>query len=209
MGYDLHITRRDHWSDTSGPMISENEWRDLITADPELSQDTETRCSMSDGEYVFAAWNGRAGALGHYAGEITATNPDQPLSAKMFQIARKLGAKVQGDDGEIYGEDGTPSDPEAAVPTAASPASGGLLSRIGAWFRHRRNARASQEAAPAFRVGQRVKNPWGVRGVVVFVDRKANGGLGSVRVRTDAGHELDMAYVASGLEIIADPGNGG
>src|SRR5579862_3429180 len=90
MGYDLHITRRDDWTDQSGPVITEAEWRDLIAADPELSLDTQTRLAMSDGDYVFAAWNGRAGALAYHAGEITASNPDRPLIAKMVQVAQKL-----------------------------------------------------------------------------------------------------------------------
>src|SRR6476646_7073652 len=101
MGYELHITRRDNWSDHSGAAITEAEWRELIDRDPELTLDAQTRCTMSDGQYVFAAWKGRAGALGLYAGEITAKDPDQALITKMVQVARKLGAKVQGDDGEV------------------------------------------------------------------------------------------------------------
>jgi hypothetical protein len=148
MGYDLHITRRDDWTDRGGPTIAEAEWREVIAADPELTLDTQTRCTTAGGEYVFAAWNGRAGALGYYAGEITASDPDQPLIAKMVQVARKLGATVQGDDGEVYDEDGTASEREPVVPPAG-PA--GLLSRVGAWLRHRRSVRANQRAAPAIR----------------------------------------------------------
>jgi len=36
------------------------------------------------------------------------------------------------------------------------------------------------------------------------VDRNANGGLGSVRVRLDDGREQNLAYVASGLETVGD-----
>jgi hypothetical protein len=158
---------------------------------------------MSDGEYVFAAWKGRAGALGYYAGEITANNPERPLIVKMVQVAKKLGANVQGDDGEVYDENGRASEPQATAPPAAPT---GLLSRIRAWFRHRRIVRENQRAAPGFKVGQRVRNPWRVEGVVIGVDRKANGGLGSVRIRLDNGSEHEFAYVASGLEIIGDDG---
>jgi hypothetical protein len=205
MGYDLHITRRDDWTDRSGPTIAEAEWRELIAADPELALDTQTRCATSAGEYVFAAWNGRAGALGYCAGEITASDPDRPLMAKMVQVARKLGATVQGDDGEVYDEDGTASETQPVTPPSGSS---GLLSRVGGWLRHRRSVRANQLAAPAFKVGQRVKNLWGARGIVVLVDRKANGGLGSVRVRLEDGSEHHFAYVASGLEIIGDDRGG-
>jgi hypothetical protein len=205
MGYDLHITRKESWSDEGGPAISEAEWRRVIEQDAELKLDTESRCTMSDGEYVFASWKGAAGSLGYYNGEITATNPEQPLICKMVSIARRLDASVQGDDGELYDEHGTASEPQSAAPPAGP---GGLLSRIQAWFQHRSIVRANQQAAPAFKVGQRVKNPWGVKGVVIAVDRTANGGLGSVRIRLDNGSEHHFAYVASGLEII-DKATGG
>jgi len=201
MGYDLHITRKDDWSEQTGPLISEAEWRSLIESDPQLTLDTQTKLTMSGGDYVFAAWNGQPGALGYYGGEITATDPSEPLIDKMVQIARALGASVQGDDGEVYGEDGTSSEREDPAPPTAAP---GLLSRIGAWLRHRRTVRELQKGEPAFRVGQRVQNPWGVQGVVLHVDRKANGGLGSVRIRLDDGREQLLAYVASGLEIVGE-----
>jgi hypothetical protein len=104
MGYDLHITRKENWSDEDGPSISEAEWRRVIEEDPELQLDTETSCTMADGEYVFAAWNGEPGALGHYAGEITTKDPSEPLIRKMVLIAQRLNANVQGDDGERYPE---------------------------------------------------------------------------------------------------------
>jgi hypothetical protein len=201
MGYDLHITRKTSWFDDDGPVITEAEWRATIEADPELSLDTESRCIMADGEYIFAAWNGEPGALGYYAGEISTKSPEEPLISKMVRIAQTLGAQVQGDDGEIYREDGTSFQPESGSTASERP---GLLSQIGEWFRRRRVAREWQDASPAFRVGQRVKNPWGQLGTVQHVDRKANGYLGSVLIRFDDGREQELACVASGLEILDD-----
>jgi hypothetical protein len=198
MGYDLHITRKIDWNDDDGPIITEAEWRALIETDPELSLDVESQCTMADGEYVFAAWNGGPGLLGYYAGEISTKNPEKPLISKMVRIAQKLGAEVQGDEGEIYREDGTSLEPESA---AAAPLLPSMLSRVVAWLRNRRVTRELQDAAPAFRVGQRVKNPWGELGTVLNVNRKANGGLGSVYIRLDDGREQHLALVASGLEI--------
>jgi hypothetical protein len=206
MGYDLHITRKANWGDDDGPAITEAEWRTIIEVDPELSLDTETRCIMTDGEYVFAAWNGEPGVLGFYRGEISSKNPEKPLIAKMVRIAQALGAQVQGDDGEIYREDGTWMRPESAAPDSVSP---NLLSRIGLWFRRRQVARELWEAAPVFRVGQRVKNLSGELGTVLHVNRKANGGLGSVRIRLDDGREQHLAYVASGLEIAGNQSESG
>lgn len=104
MGYDLHITRKEDWSDEDGPTISEAEWRRVIEEDPELRLDTETSCTMYDGEYVFAAWNGEPGAFGYYNGEITTKNPTDAFIRKMVAIAKRLNANVQGDEGERYPE---------------------------------------------------------------------------------------------------------
>ena len=38
----------------------------------------------------------------HFSGRITVKNPDKAILAKMHQIASKLSAKVQGDEGEEY-----------------------------------------------------------------------------------------------------------
>jgi hypothetical protein len=35
MGYDLHITRKQHSSDEDGPAIGLSEWQELIEQDPE------------------------------------------------------------------------------------------------------------------------------------------------------------------------------
>lgn len=102
MGYDFHITRKADWSDKDGPTIAEAEWRDLVASDPELTIDADTRCWTTDGEWLFVAWRGEAGALAFLNGEITSTNPDEPLIRKMVEIAERLGATVQGDDGERY-----------------------------------------------------------------------------------------------------------
>jgi hypothetical protein len=104
VGYDLHITRKAHWSDEDGPTIGEEEWLRVIEADPELALDQDTQCSFDDEDVVFAAWKSEPGVLGWYDGEVSAKNPDRSLVLKMVQIAGRLGARVQGDDGEEYPE---------------------------------------------------------------------------------------------------------
>ncbi len=182
MGYDLHITRKGRWNDEGGPTISEAEWRHLIEDDSELAIDRETQGTMTEGEYIFAAWNGTAGVLGWHGGEISGKNPDEPLVRKMVQIAGRLAAYVQGDDGEVYREDGSSFQPEASVP---APSQLGIVDRIRGWFRSRRLIWELKRRAGTVRVGQRVKNPWGELGTVLEVDRKTNGGLGGMRVRLD------------------------
>ncbi len=116
MGYEIHITRKSEWSDEDGPMIGEEEWLRLIEMDPELSLDRETQCSISDEEVVFAAWKGAPGSLGWFNGEITTKNPERSLILKMVQIAERLGAKVQGDDGEEYPGALEPADARRNLP---------------------------------------------------------------------------------------------
>lgn len=98
MGYDLHITRKEFWADEDGPQILFEEWSKLVELDPDLEVD-----SQNDGSYfvfhhptenVLFAWCD--------TGEITSKNPDKMTVAKLLQIATKLKAQVQGDDGEIY-----------------------------------------------------------------------------------------------------------
>jgi hypothetical protein len=203
MGYDLHITRKGNWFDEDGPLITGAEWRTLIERDPELTLDTSVQLKMKDGEYIFAAWNGEQGALGHYQGEITTKNPDKPLTIKMVNIAAALGAKVQGDDGEIYREDGSSFPPESFPETPAAPRQG-LIARVIQRFQRRRAIRQFHATLPKFQVGQRVKNPWGKQGIVIQADPKAQGGLGILRVRMDDGKEHNMAFIASGFEIVTD-----
>ena len=155
MGYDLHITRKAQWIDEDGPSISPQEWLALLEADPELSRATDARDDELTG-----AWKGQT-IFWFTDGEVRCSNPDQPMIRKMVAIAEQLGATVQGDDGEIYREDGTPYQQDAgsaSIPPA--PSQPGLLARIASWFRHRRNVRDLQ-AAPSFRAGQRVRNMYG------------------------------------------------
>ena len=136
MGYDLHITRKDNWSDNTGPVVDLTEWRRIVDEDPDLVLDPESRSETSGAESVFAAWKGEQGVLWWCRGEIVTKNPDELLIAKMVQIARRLGANVQGDDGEVYREDGSSFEPRASPPPPS-----GVMNRIASWFRHGRTTR--------------------------------------------------------------------
>ena len=100
MGYELHITRAEFWAENEGYEISAEEWLDLISKDPELKLDPQ------NGPH-FAAWSPpgdatEAGWLDWFEGNLASKYPGRLLFGKMLEVARKLGAKVQGDDGEIY-----------------------------------------------------------------------------------------------------------
>jgi hypothetical protein len=111
MGYDLHITRAENWSENAGAEIGPEEWLALVHADPELAIDPV------QGPY-FARWSGPSRYpdpwLDWFAGNVNTKNPDSALLRKMVALANRLGARVQGDDGENY--DGTEPLDEYAAP---------------------------------------------------------------------------------------------
>jgi hypothetical protein len=99
MGYDVYITRKKSWVDETGPVITVDEWLAYVASDHELRLDPASKkhgvilniqCSDPD---PWLEWSD---------GSIYTKNPDEAFRTKMVQIAARLGAKVQGDDGEIY-----------------------------------------------------------------------------------------------------------
>jgi DNA-directed RNA polymerase len=100
MGYDLHITRAaEDWGSNDGVEISAEDWLRYIRSDPELTLEPE------NGPY-FVRWLGKSNHpepwLNWRRGNLYSTHPDKALLEKMLAIARYFGARVQGDDGEIY-----------------------------------------------------------------------------------------------------------
>jgi hypothetical protein len=118
MGYDVHITRKQHWSDEEGPAITLQEWKDYIASDPEMRLDGYAEAKTPTGllrleSPGLAVWtahpdagDGHMAWFSHYKDRVTVKNPDDPMTMKMHRIAMTLGAKVEGDEGEIYGADG-------------------------------------------------------------------------------------------------------
>ncbi len=120
MGYDLHITRKENWHDDDGPEISLAEWELLIATDPEMRLDGYAEAQLPNGGVLrsddpsLAVWvghpeHGRRDGMAWLwlnDGNIVAKNPDEPMCRKMWSLAQTFGAKVQGDEGELYGSDG-------------------------------------------------------------------------------------------------------
>jgi len=111
MGYDLHVTRKEFWADDEGPVISLDEWLAYRAKDPDIIPD----CENPGPEYaLFVAHSQHWPIWWDESGEICTKNPDARVIAKLVQIAESLGAKVVGDDDEIYGLD--PMDPTRSNP---------------------------------------------------------------------------------------------
>ena len=121
MGYEVHITRKDDWSAEEGREITLEEWKSLIEQDPEMRLDDYAEAEIpgegvlrveNEGLAVWRRWskNGKDGGMawfGYFGGNISVKNPDREILQKMWQISESLGAKVQGDDGEIYDSEGS------------------------------------------------------------------------------------------------------
>ncbi len=97
MGYDLHVTRADNWEANTTRRIREEEWLRVIREDPELDADP------TNGPYA-ANWltSRRATWFDWSDGNVYTTDPDQDAVGKLLDIAFRLRASVQGDDGETY-----------------------------------------------------------------------------------------------------------
>jgi len=111
MGYDLHVTRKDYWSDEDGPSISLDEWMAYVASDPDLKPDWE---NPGPENVRFVTHPGQWPLWWSNIGEIYTKNPDRLVVAKLVQIASALGARVVGDDDEVYGVDAT--DPTRSQP---------------------------------------------------------------------------------------------
>jgi hypothetical protein len=100
MAYQLHITRAADWMHSAELPITSAEWLRLVRTDPELTHD------RAYGQY-FVRWSGSTGRhwLEWSEGRINSKYPDGALLKKLVAIASRLGAKVQGDGGEVYSGD--------------------------------------------------------------------------------------------------------
>ncbi|WP_413457235.1 hypothetical protein [Herbaspirillum huttiense] len=99
-GYELHITRKNHWADVAGPRITESEWQSYVQQDTAIQNDAQNSrdafiVSTDDGESFSIWYNPRSG-------ELSTKNPSDAAIEIMKKIAARLKAKVQGDDGESY-----------------------------------------------------------------------------------------------------------
>lgn len=119
MGYEVHITRKTEWFDNDGPAISIEEWLGYVASDPEMRADGYAEVKTPEGtlridDDGIAVWiaypghckNGNMAWFCHFEDRITVKNPDESILVKMYEIASKLEAKVQGDEGEEYNSDG-------------------------------------------------------------------------------------------------------
>lgn len=101
MGYEIHITRAEDWAKSPERPISLEEWRQYVTDDPELifaGGVNPPNFAVFKDEPPYGAW------LDWICCEVYSKAPSSRMLLKMLEVAKKLGAKVQGDDQEVYTE---------------------------------------------------------------------------------------------------------
>jgi hypothetical protein len=113
MGYELHITRAPHWTESESVPITLDEWKAYVAADPEMRMDNFAEATTADGETIryenegLAVWlpgvkDHQGGWFDYRNGCIEVKNPFGETLAKMKSIAQTFGARVMGDEGEFY-----------------------------------------------------------------------------------------------------------
>lgn len=152
MGYDLHITRAQDWTDSESIPITGAEWKALVASDPQLELIGAAEAAAPDGVLRYenpglARWSGHTTDEEVWfdlrQGRVVVKNPDEATIAKMVAVASALGARVVGDDGETYDSSGVPPGPP--------PVS--FAQRVAAWFHRMRPSPAPDVALPPFAVG--------------------------------------------------------
>jgi hypothetical protein len=189
MGYDLHITRKNDWTDEEHP-IAVDEWRQTIASDPRLVQDPNDpdTAFLVDAQVEWLTWN---------RGTIYTKNPSERMVDEMIRLASNLNARVLGDDGEEY-------QPERKV----VPAPGrNVMERVRNWWTDRTAKIAPLEPVEApFQVGDRVREIFGDQnpGTIAKIDATANNGLGTIVVNYNDGRVGSWFCVGHGLELRED-----
>ena len=110
MGYDLHITKAEDWTEAGSQPISDAEVKQLVASDQTLAVSTTDYYDRDGGEgeteripaILWTTHPDEEVAFWFQDGEITAKNPDDATIIKMLEMAERLQAQLLGDDGEVY-----------------------------------------------------------------------------------------------------------
>ena len=96
MGYNLYLTRKEHWFEEDGDNIPKEEWLCFAQSRPELTARNDL------GDDYWALKNGDSSWLCWSEGNLESKNPSPEFIYFMLDAALSLRAKVEGDDGEVY-----------------------------------------------------------------------------------------------------------
>lgn len=99
MGFDFHITRKNHWADEEGVEIALEEWIQYAESDKEVQADPDNPVAEN---WIVSLPEGMWPLWWDSTGELCTKNPEQPMIRKLVAIAAALNARVLDDDGEHY-----------------------------------------------------------------------------------------------------------
>ena len=121
MGYDVHIVRNNEWWDEEvGGGVSLDEWKSYLVTDPAMRMDGYAEADTAEESVLryenegLAVWvaysghdrDGNRAWFDHRNGSVIVKNPDDEILKKMHSIALNMEAKVLGEEGEEYDENG-------------------------------------------------------------------------------------------------------
>ena len=110
LSYDLHVVRTSSWLDAEDDPILKADVDALVEADDELEWSTEDWVDLTEGRkqkptrYFMILWRGHPCFL-WCRNQITCSRPTEEQTGKLVEIAERLDAHVEGDDGECYTSD--------------------------------------------------------------------------------------------------------
>ena len=98
-GYDIHITQKEYWADENKICINKEALSKYLKTDLSIQVDNNNSASsylVNINKNQYPMWIDSAGC------DLVAKDPNTDFLNKLIEIAKALGAKVQGDEGEIY-----------------------------------------------------------------------------------------------------------
>jgi hypothetical protein len=106
MGYDVHVVLTADWTQSESRPITKDAVDRLIASDTTLSWSTTDYVEMSERDgrvvrYFMITWNGVA-SFWWYRSEILCKDPTEAQILKLLDMARAIGGRLLGDDGERY-----------------------------------------------------------------------------------------------------------
>ncbi len=109
MGYLLYITRAENWLDAAEKPIAQSEWMAVVEADPTLSVNTNDYADyrVEGGRIVRfhpVEWSEAddGNCFWFSNGAVHCKNPSDAWQRKMIELAKRLHARVLGEENEEY-----------------------------------------------------------------------------------------------------------
>ncbi len=110
MSYDIHVTRKAHWSELHGPQITKDEWCAYVEGCADLRWMDTSKWTPGDACAELLDENGLSyGAIWWANGELTTRRPESVVVLRAMSIAKDLRAITMGDDHETYVDTNAPS----------------------------------------------------------------------------------------------------